>query len=388
MDFKLSEEHQMLKDLVARFVDDELMPLEPAVLAREIAGEELRMLPEEEAPLLEKCRELGLWGLDAPEEVGGANLPAVAMVGVNEEMARTIVPFDFPPDSPNLHMLLATVDDRQRALYLDPYAKGEAQSAIAISEPGAGGDPQAMATRAVQDGDDWVINGRKIWISRAARADFIIVMAVTEPGKGARGGITAFIVEKDTPGMIIERTIPMLAGHRTYELVFDNCRVPKSQVLGQVGYGFAPMQLRLTVRRLQMGAWGIGMARRALDMMCEHASQRVTFGTLLADRQAVQWWIADAATKIHACRLMVYDAAVKMDAGEQLRTEASMIKVFATEMATEVIDNAMQAFGAMGMTKELPLQLMAQKVRVMRMYEGPSEVHRMVIARRTLRGER
>lgn len=388
MDFTLPEEYRMLKDLVARFVDDELIPLEPGVIAREIAGEELRLTDEEEAPLLKKCRELGLWGLDVPEEVGGADLPAVAMVGVNEEMARTVVPFDFPPDSPNLHMLLATVDDRQRALYLDPYAKGEAHSAIAISEPGAGGDPQAMATRAVPDGDDWVIDGRKIWISRAANADFIIVMAVTEPGKGAHGGITAFIVEKDTPGMIVERAIPMLAGHRTYELVFDNCRVPKSQVLGKIGYGFAPMQLRLTVRRLQIGAWGVGMARRALDMMCEHVSQRVTFGTLLADRQAIQWWIADAATKIHACRLMVYDAAVKLDAGEQLRTEASMLKVFATEMATEVIDNAMQAFGAMGMTKELPLQLMAQKVRLMRMYEGPSEVHRMVIARRTLRGER
>ncbi len=388
MDFTLSEEHQMLKDLVARFVDDELMPLETNVLAREIKGEECRLTAEEEAPLLEQCKELGLWGLDVPEEFGGADLPAVAMVGVNEEMARTIVPFDFPPDSPNLHMLMATCDERQRKLYLDPYAKGEAHSAIAISEPGAGGDPQAMATTAVQDGDDWVINGRKIWISRAARADFIIVMAVTEKGKGAHGGITAFVIEKDTPGMIIERAIPMLAGHITYELVFDNCRVSKNQVLGKLGYGFAPMQLRLTVRRLQIGAWCVGMARRALDMMCEHASQRVTFGTLLADRQAVQWWIADAATKIHACRLMVYDAAVKRDAGDELRTEASMLKVFATEMATEVIDNAMQAFGAMGMTKELPLQLMAQKVRVMRMYEGPSEVHRMAIARRTLRGER
>jgi acyl-CoA dehydrogenase len=160
--------------------------------------------------------------------------------------------------------------------------------------------------------------------------------------------------------------------------------VPASQVLGKVGDGFGPMQLRLTVRRLQMGAWCIGMARRALDMMCRHAKQRSTFGALLADRQAIQWWIADAATRIHACRLMVQDAASKQDAGRDIRTEASMIKVFATEMASDVIDRAMQTFGAMGVTKELPLQLMAQKVRVMRVYEGPTEVHRMLIARRTL----
>ncbi|MCG8542756.1 MAG: acyl-CoA/acyl-ACP dehydrogenase [Alphaproteobacteria bacterium] len=385
MDFELSEEHRMLKDLVARFVEDELMPLEANVIAREIKGEETRLTKEELEPLLGKCKELGLWGLDAPEEVGGVDLPAAALVGVNEEIGRTITPFTFPPDSPNLHMLLATANAEQREKYLDPYARGEMHSAIAISEPGAGGDPAGMMTRAVKDGDDWVINGRKIWISRVAYADFVIVMAVTDPELRARGGITAFIVEKGTPGFEIDREIPMLAGSRTYEVVFDDCRVRDSQILGEIGHGFAPMQLRLTVRRLQMGAWCVGMARRALQMMGEHAKQRVTFGTALADRQAIQWWIADAATKIHACRLMVMDAAVKQDAGQDVRTEASMIKVFATEMAGEIIDHAMQTFGAMGMTKELPLQLMAQRARLMRIYEGPSEVHRMVIARRTLR---
>ncbi len=384
MSVALSEEHRMLQELVAKFVDHELIPLERAVLARETKGLPINLTKEEETPLLEKCRELGLWALDAPEEFGGANLPAVALMAVNEELGRTVTPFTFPPDSPNLHMLMATANEIQRKRYLEPYASGQAKSAIAISEPGAGGDPAGMMTRAVKDGDDWVINGRKIWISRVPQADFTIVMALTDPEKRARGGITAFIVEKDTPGFIIEREIPMLAGHRTYEVVFENCRLPAEQVLGEVGQGFAPMQLRLTVRRLQMGAWCVGIARRALQMMCEHVQQRVTFGVRLADRQAIQWWIADAATKIHACRLMVFDAARKQDEGRDVRTEASMIKVFATEMATEVVDHAMQAFGAMGVTKELPLQLMAQKVRVMRVYEGPSEVHRMVIARRTL----
>lgn len=385
MDFELSEEYRMLQDTVDRFVEQELMPLEPAVLAREAQGEPCALTEEELEPLNAKCRELGLWGLDAPEETGGANLPALALVGVNEALGRTVVPFTFPPDSPNLHMLLATASPEQREKYLDPYARGEMISAIAISEPGAGADPAGMRTRAVLDGDHWVLNGRKIWISRARQAAFSIVMAVTDPEKGSRGGISAFIVEAGTPGFEIAREIPIIGGTRTYEVVFEDCRIPKGQLLGEQGQGFAPMQLRLTVRRLQMGAWCIGMAERALGMLVEQANQRETFGALLADRQAIQWWIAEAATKIHACRLMVQHASWKRDRGEDVRTEASMIKVFATEMATEVIDQAMQAHGAMGMTKELPLQLMAQHVRTMRIYEGPSEVHRWVVARRLLR---
>jgi acyl-CoA dehydrogenase len=382
--FELAEEYRMLQELVAKFVIQELRPLERAVMAREAGGGTVALTEAEEAPLFAKCKELGLWGLDVPEALGGANLPAVALMAVNEELGKTCVPFIFPPDSPNLHMLMAVADEAQRAKYLVPYADGSAKSAIAISEPGAGGDPAGMMTRAVRDGDDWVINGRKIWISRVSYADFTIVMARTGEGK-RHEGVSAFIVERGTKGFIVEREIQMLGGQRTYEVVFEECRVPASQMLGREGAGFAPMQLRLTIRRLQMGAWCTGMAVRALDMLCEHAKQRVTFGARLADRQAVQWWVADAATRIHACRLMVMDAAAKQDAGQDVRTEASMIKVFATEMAQDVIDHAMQAYGAMGVTKELPLQLMAQKVRTMRVYEGPSEVHRMAIARRVLK---
>ena len=383
MQFEMSEEQQMIVELVAKFVDNELMPLEPAVLQREIRGEKLALTEDEEAPLLKQCKELGLWALDAPAELGGMDMPASTFMAVHEELGRTVTPFVFPPDSPNMHMLLATADENQRRKYLEPYAKGEAKAAIAISEPGAGGDPSGMTTRAEKVGAEWVLNGRKIWISRIPAADFTIVMARIAGTKGHEG-ITAFVVEKGTPGFEIAREIPMLAGHRTYEVVFEDCRIPESQLLGRIGQGFAPMQLRLTVRRLQIGAWCIGMSRRALDMMCEHAKQRVTFGAPLSKRQAVQWWIADAATKIHACRLMVQDAALKHDQKRDVRTEASMVKVFATEMATEIIDTAMQTFGAMGVTKELPLHLLAQKARVMRVYEGPSEVHRMVIARRQL----
>ena len=385
MDFELPEEARMLSDLVRKFVDDELMPLEPVVLEREARGEPLSLKPEELAPLHAKCKELGLWGLDVPESLGGADVGLIAKLAVQEQLARTVVPFIFPPDSPNLHMMQAAANEDQRARYLEPYARAETISAIAISEPNAGGDPASMMTRAVKDGDDWVINGRKIWISRIANADFTIVMAMTDTEKKARGGITAFLVDKDTPGMMIEREIPMIGGRRTYEVVFEDCRVSSAQVLGEVGAGFAPMQLRLNNRRIEMGATALGMSQRALDMMLDHVTNRSTFGVLLADRQAIQFWISDAATRMHALRLMVWDAAIKAERGDEARNECSMIKYFGTEMATDIIDRAMQAHGAMGITKELPLQLMWQNVRAMRVYEGPTEVHKWVIARRMIK---
>ncbi len=385
MTVEFDEQERMLIELVEKFIDNELYPLEKAVMAREASGEPVSLTDDELKPLLEKCRELGLWALDAPEEVGGVNLPSTVMLAIVERLKATITPFIFPPDSPNLHMLMAVANDAQKEKYMQPYAQGEMKSGIAISEPSAGADPADMKTRAIRDRDEWVINGRKIWVSNVLDADFMILMAVTDPTKGARGGITAFIVDKGTPGFIIEREIPMLGGVCTYELVLEDLRLEDTQVLGEVGQGFAPMQKRLTVRRLEIGAGCVGMASRALKMMCEHTQQRETFGEKLSDRQAIQWWIADAATKIHATRLMVMDAAEQQDRGNDVRTQASMIKVFATEMAGEVIDNAMQSFGAMGMTRELPFAIMAQRLRLMRIYEGPTEVHRMVIARRTLK---
>jgi acyl-CoA dehydrogenase len=385
MTVEFAEEERMLIDLVEKFVENELMPLEKAVMAREAAGGPVSLTPEEEAPLLAKCKELGLWALDAPAEVGGTELPTRVMMAIQERVKSTVTPFIFPPDSPNLHMLMAAASPEQKQKYMLPYAQGEMKSCIAISEPGAGGDPAQMKTRAVRDGDEWVINGRKIWVSGVPKVDFLILMAANEPGKGARGGITAFILEKNTPGFTIEREIPMLGGARTYELVLDDVRLKDSQVLGTVGQGFAPMQKRLTVRRLEMGAMCVGIASRALKMMCEHTQQRETFGQKLSDRQAIQWWIADAATKIHATRLMVMDAAAKQDRGEDVRTVASMIKVFATEMAQEIVDHAMQSFGAMGMAREMPFAILSQRVRLARIYEGPTEVHRMVIARRVLK---
>ncbi len=384
MEFELAEDHKMLKDLVARFVRDELMPLEAGVLAREAEGKGLALAGEDHRRLDEVSRSLGLWGLDAPLDVGGMDLPNVALIGVNEEMGRTVTPYTLPPDSPNLRMLAATVNPRQREAYLAPYVRGETVSAIGISEPGAGGDPAGMTTHARPDGDDWIINGRKIWISRAAEADFTILMAVTDKEKRSRGGISAFLVDKGTPGFNVLRRIPMIGGAATYEVALEDCRVEGWKLLGIEGQGFAPMQLRLGTRRIQMAAWSIGMAQRALDMICDYAPQRKTFGLPLSERQAIQWWVADAATRIHAARLMTYDCAWKLDEGRDTRLEISMIKAYATEMAWEVVDRAMQTFGAMGMTKELPLQLMAAKLRTMRIYDGPTEIHKWVVARNLL----
>ena len=388
MEFELTEEHRMLKELVHRFVRDELMPLEADVLAREAEGRGLGIGETERKRIDAVSKKLGLWGLDAPIDIGGADLPHVALIGANEEMGRTVTPYTLPPDSPNLRMLMATVTERQREAYLAPYVRGETISAIGISEPGAGSDPAGMITRAERDGEDWLLNGRKIWISRAAEADFTIVMAVTDKQKRARGGISAFLVDKGTPGFNVLRRIPMIGGAATYEVALEDCRVEGWKLLGSEGNGFAPMQLRLGTRRLEMAAWSIGMAQRALDMICEFAPQRVTFGEPLSQRQAIQWWVADAATQIHAARLMTYDCAWKLDKGRDVRLEISMIKAFATEMAWTVADRAMQTFGAMGMTKELPLQLMAAKLRTMRIYDGPTEVHKWVVARNLLGAKR
>ena len=381
MHFELDEDHRMLADLVQRFVRDELLPLEGAVLEREAGGQGAYLTKDERQRLDNISKDLGLWSLDAPEDAGGMGLPHVALVAVNEALGSTVATYTLPPDSPNLRMLMTAVNEQQRKAYLEPYARGETISAIGISEPGAGADPAGMITRAVRDGDDWVINGRKIWITRAAEADFTILMAITDKEKKARGGMSAFLVDRDTPGFNVLRRIPMLGGEFTYEVVLEDCRIPGWKLLGEEGQGFGPMQVRLGTRRMEMAAWCIGAAQRALDMMREYAPQRRTFGHKLSERQSIQWWVADGAAKIHAARLMAYDCAWKIDQGRDVRTEISMIKFYATEMAQEIIDNAMQCFGAMGMTKEMPLHLFAGRIRNMRIYDGPSEVHRMVVAR-------
>ena len=388
MDFELPESSRMVRDTVARFVQEELVPHEPLIIRREAERgftDAPIIPPELEATLQEKARNIGLWGIDVPEELGGQDLGMLTKCLVIEQLKNSIVPFVLPPESPNLFMLKELCKGDQVDRYLLPYSRGEKKSCLALSEPGAGSDAAAIKTRAERKNGKWVLNGTKLWISGARRADFMIVMAVTDATAEKRSKFTAFLVDKGTPGVTIPTSFPMIGEYHPYEVVFDNVELDDNQVLGEVGAGFAPLSKRLGVRRLEIASRCLGLATRCLNMMIEQANTRQTFGAPLADRQAVQWWISDSYQEIEMVRLMVYQMAWKMDAGKDSRLDGSMVKVQGTEMITRVVDRAMQLFGGMGVSKELPLEYISRMCRVMRIVEGPSEVHRWVVARELLR---
>jgi (R)-benzylsuccinyl-CoA dehydrogenase len=389
MDFTLPEELRMLRDTVARFVREELMPLERDVIRREAERgltDAPLIDPDAEQELNRKAKAIGLYGIDVPEEYGGQNLGMLAKAVVIEELKTSIVPYVLPPDSPNLWMLRETCKGDQVQKYLLPYANGDKKSAIAISEPGAGSDPAGMKTRAEYKNGKWVLNGQKIWISHARQADFIIVMAVTDPAKGSRGGITAFLVDKGVKGLSIPSVFNTMGEHAPYAVFFDNVELSDDQVLGEVGQGFAPMQNRLGVRRMEIACRALGYARRCMDYMLQQANERKTFGALLAERQQVQWWLADSWQEMEMVRWITWRLACKMDQGENnWRREAAMVKLQGSEMIARVSDRAIQLLGGMGVAKELPLEYIARSCRVLRIFEGPSEVHRWFIARDLLR---
>lgn len=381
----LAEELQMLRDIARRFTETELMPLEKMVQEREanrgLSAEPI-LPPEVLAHLDERARELELFGLDVPVELGGQGLGFTAKAVVLEELNRSITPYRLPPESPNLFWLMEEATPEQRERYLLPYARGEKRSSLALTEPNAGSDAAAIETTATQVEGGWVLNGSKTFISRCDEASFFIVVAVTDKNKRARGGITAFLVDKGTPGFKIGRHIHTMGHDTPSELVFEDCFVPKSQVLGEVGWAFRPLQNRLGVRRCEIAARCVGMAERLIQMMVDQANARSTFGELLAERQAVQWMIADSVMDVHAARLMVMDVAGKMDAGiKDVRMESSVVKVFATEMITRVVDRALQVHGGLGYTKDLPIEFIYRNSRFLRIVEGPSEIHRRQIAR-------
>jgi (R)-benzylsuccinyl-CoA dehydrogenase len=393
MDFTLPEEMRMLRDTVARFVREELLPLERDVIKREAERgltDAPLIDPDAEKELNRKAKAIGLYGIDVPEEYGGQNMGMLAKAVVIEELKTSIVPFVLPPDSPNLWMLRETCKGDQVQKYLLPYANGDKKSAIAISEPGAGSDPAGMKTRAEYKNGKWLLNGQKIWISGARKADFIIVMAVTDPERGSRGGITAFLVDKGTKGLSIPSVFNTMGEHAPYAVFFDNVELSDDQVLGEVGKGFAPMQNRLGVRRMEIACRSLGYARRCMDYMLKQANERKTFGALLADRQQVQWWLADSWQEMEMVRWITWRLAWKMDrsvdqGGGDWRREAAMVKLQGSEMIARVSDRAIQLLGGMGVSKDLPLEYIARACRVFRIFEGPSEVHRWFIARDLLR---
>lgn len=392
MDFSLGDDLKMIRDTVARFVRAELVPYEPTVLRREAErglSDASLIAPDDEARLDAQTREIGMWGLDVPERFGGQGLGALAKCIVVEQLKYSIVPYVLPPESPNLNLLETCCRGDQVDRYLLPYARGELRSCLALSEAGAGSDIAGIRTRAERRNGRWVLNGEKIWISNARKANFMIVIAVTDPDKRARGGMTAFLVDRGTPGVSIPSSFPMIGEMHPYAVVFDNVELDDGQVLGEVGEAFVPLQNRLGIRRMEIAARCLGLAARCIDLMLAQARNRSTFGAPLADRQTIQWWIADSFQELEMARLATYRLAWLVDQGvKDVRREASLAKVQATEMVTRVVDRAIQMHGGMGLSKELPLEYMARLVRIYRIVEGASEVHRWHIARDLLRSGR
>lgn len=389
MDFELPETARMIRDTVAQFTRRELIPNEPVIVRREAERgfrDDPLIPPELDERLQAAAREIGLWGIDVPEEFGGQDLGMLAKCVAIEQTKRSIVPFVLPPESPNLYLLRQLCRGPQIDRYLLPYARGEKKSCIALTEPGAGSDAAGIRMRAERRDGKWVLNGNKIWISNARRADFMIVIAVDDPARGSRGGTTAFLVDRGTPGVSVPSSYPMIGEYHPYAVFFEDVVLDDAQVLGEVGQAFVPISNRLGVRRLDIAARCLGLAARCIDMMIEHAKTRRTFGAPLADRQAVQFWIADSWQELEMARLLTYRLAAKLDAGvTDFRRDGSMVKIQATEMVQRVVDRAIQAHGAMGLSKELPLEYIARMTRVLRIVEGPSEVHRWVLARDLLR---
>lgn len=379
----------MVRETVRGFAHDHLRPLERMVLEREATrgfGDEPLVPADVEAELNAQAREVGLYGVDVPEEYGGQNLGALAKCIVIEELKQSITPYVAPPDSPNLHLLKSLCRGEQVERYLLPYARGEKKACLALTEAGAGSDAGAIRMPGRRRNGKWVLSGSKVFISNARSADFIIVIAVTDAAKAAHGGMTAFLVDKGTPGLSVPANYPMIGEYCPYEVVFDDVELDDGQVLGEVGAAFAPLQKRLAVRRMEISARCLGLARRCIDMMIEQAQNRSTFGRPLADRQTVQWWIADSFQEMEMVRLLTWRLASRIDRGDaDVRSEASMVKIQGTEMIARVVDRAIQLHGGMGVSKELPLEYIYRATRVYRIVEGPSEIHRWIIARDLLR---
>ncbi len=376
MDFALSEELQMIQKNVREFTERELFPLEQEFC---LTGH-LPLVKRLE--LEKKGRDIGFWALDVPTEFGGAGLGQLAMCVIHEELYRSPVMFEF---GGYIEPALYLCNDTQKERYFYPIIRGEKKTCYAFTEPGTGSDLARVQTRAVKKGDRWILNGAKTFISHVDRADFIMVFASTDPGKGSKG-ITCVLVDKDAPGLHISKPIPTMGDDwDPYTLTFDDCIVPDENVLGEVNRGFIVADEQLTHGRLKIAAFNVGIGARCLEMAIRYSKERVTFGQPLATRQAIQWMLADSEVEVMASRLLVHQAAWIADEHRTIRNEAFIAKLYATEMAQRVSDRALQIYGGMGYTREVPIQSFYRQVRVWRIGHGTSEIHRMMIARNLLR---
>ncbi|GAA0520875.1 acyl-CoA dehydrogenase family protein [Saccharopolyspora thermophila] len=382
VDFSLSDTERDIRDWVRNFVRRELVPLEPEVLRRERAGER-GLTREEQRALQDKARQAGFWGVQTPEEYGGMGLSAVMTALIEVELGRTFVPFRFGGYADNI---LYHANEEQKQRYLIPTIEGERTSCFAITEPGAGSDAKNLRTTAVRDGDEWVINGEKTFITGGIDADFVMVFAVTDRDRGANGGVTCFLVDRDMGWKSEPIDIMGPWERQPAALVFDNVRVPHSNVLGEVGHGFALAMQWIGRGRYLLPARALGACERLVEMGVEYAKTRETFGRPLAERQAIQWMIADSAVEIEALRWLVLQAAWQVDQGMDSRHAQSIAKLYGGTHANEIVDRILQIHGGMGYTKELPIERWYRDLRLLRIFEGTDEIQRRTIARNVLKG--
>jgi alkylation response protein AidB-like acyl-CoA dehydrogenase len=391
--FELPADVIAYRDLARKIVREELLPLEREFLPHPGHAYGLKevlslkaVFPENVVDRLVKIsRDTGFWYLLVPESHGGSGLSMLARAAVLEEFMYTAVPFPFA----NVPNILYHCKDAQAGKYLKPVIEGLKTTSFAQTEPNAGSDPGGMMqTRAVRDGNEWVLNGTKMWISMAAESDFLLVQAVTDADKRQRGGITMFLVDRDNPGLKVDEPgIRTWLGPRAAQYIvhFDDCRVGDDAVLGEVGKGFTLGQTWLTIHdRLMRGPYALGKMQRALDMCVEYSKQRVTFGKPISERQAIQWKLVDMYIDIQALRALVHGIASRADMGQDVRTEAAMVKLCASDWGTRTLDHAIQIHGAMGESLELPLTLFYRYVRHTQIGGGTSEIQRHLIARKLL----
>jgi len=380
MDFHLSEEQRLWRKTIHDFVKKEIKPL-----AQEINENE--QIPP---PLLKKMGPLGLLGMSVPEKYSGAELDAISSAIAIEEIAWGDGGTALTLEAHNELGCAAVVyfgSEEQKKTYLPPAATGDGKlTSLALTEPQAGSDLRGIRTHAKKDGDDWVLQGSKAWITNAGAADFIVTLAITDPEKGTKG-MSMFIVPTNSQGLNIAPPEKKMGagGTHSHEVRYENVRLPKENLLGVEGEGLQQTLHVLDGGRISVGALSVGIGQAALDEALDYARERQSFGKPLMDHQAIQWLVADAATEIHAARLMVYYAAWLKDEGKPFTKAGAAAKLYATEMAERAAYSAIQIHGSYGYSREYPVEAMYKAARLMTIGEGTSEIQRLVIARRVFK---
>jgi acyl-CoA dehydrogenase len=381
MDFNIPEDLKMVQNLARDFVKDQLIPLEKEVLGREVDLEGTRrtLTLEKETELVKMVKDLGLWGFSVPEQVGGPGLGVLASCLIEEELAKSVIALNMGDVSP----VLFDCNDEQKNDYLLPAIEGQKTALLALLEPGED-DPAALKMQAKKDGNDYILNGRKIVFANNSKADFYLVFGVTGSGKSLRDGITCFIVDNGLPGFSVkgteEKTGWKAQVGEPFSLVFENCRVSAGKILGEEGKAYQLGKKWLVQRRVIRAARCIGAAVRLLDKSVEHAKSWNSFGKTISDWPSVQASIADMAIDIQAARLLVYQTACKADAGEDIKSEAAMAKVFSSEMLKRVADRAILIKNGPGPVQGLPLEILCRTLLVQNIGQKALEVQKVSIA--------